>query len=162
MKPATTKQQLHLYFLLVAASFPLVSCQREAQAAGSGGRGYGNLYVNYGYSQKGTTPREIQWAIVFTEIPAEINSLRTEGVIRGKFEDGSQFESPIDGDAVFWIAPGTKARKIEADSPSAFVEAIEETQDDAVDLSFDGPRALNAHLEKIHAEQGVGGKRGGG
>ena len=159
MKPATTKQQLSLSLFFAVASLLLVSCQREAHAAGSVGRGYGNLYVNYGYGQRGTTPRDIQWAIVFTEIPAEINSRRTEGVIWGKFEDGSQFESPIGGDAVFWIAPGAKVQKIETDSPSGFVKAIEETQDEAVDMTFDGPRALTEHLGKIHAEQAVGGNR---
>ena len=145
------KQLLHK-LLFVAATSLLVSCQRGPHTSGSGGRGYGNLYVNYGYSQQGSAPRKIQWAIVFSETPSEINSLPDKGVIRGKFKDGSQFEAPIGGGTVFWIAPGANVRKMETDSISAFVETIENTQNKAVNLTFDGPSALTDHLRKSHVE----------
>jgi hypothetical protein len=88
---------------------------------------------------------------VFSEFPTEISSLRTEGVIRGKFNDGSGFEAPIVGNVVFWIAPGVNEQKLDVDSMIEFVEAIEETQGDAVNLSFDSPSALKEHLQKIHS-----------
>ena len=38
-------------------------------------------------------------------------------------------------------------------SPRSFVESIEGTQDEAVDLTFDSPSALIEHLGKTDAEQ---------
>jgi hypothetical protein len=125
---------------------------------GSVGIAYGNVSVMYEYSKQGAKPREIHWAIVFTEHPAEIDQGEDEEVMRGKFADGSQFETPIVDDAVFWISPGAKARKLKTDSASVFVGAIEETRDKADDLKFGDPSALTEHLRKSLEKQGSGGQ----